>query len=58
MVTISISAAAFAAIEVTLLNGSEADARPDGKGGFLVTLDRHVIDPRRLRAGPARATAT
>jgi hypothetical protein len=38
MVTISITAAAFEAIEATLPKGSKAEARPDGKGGYLVTL--------------------
>jgi hypothetical protein len=34
MVTISINAAAFAAIEATLPNGSKAEDRPDGKSGY------------------------
>ena len=56
MVTISINAAAFAAIEATLPKGSRAEARPDRKGGYLVTLDRNVLD--RLRAKfAARARA-
>ena len=48
MVTISIKAEAFAAIEATLPKGSKAEARPDGKGGLLVTLDRLTLD--RLKA--------
>jgi hypothetical protein len=46
-VTISISPAAFeafAAIVSILPKGSAASARPDGKGGYLVTLDRRVLD--------------
>ena len=59
MVTISINAAAFAAIEATLPKGSRAEARPDGKGGYLVTLDRNVLDRLRAKfAARARATAT
>jgi hypothetical protein len=48
MVTISITAEAFAAIEATLPKGSKAEARPDGKGGLLVILDRLTLD--RLKA--------
>jgi hypothetical protein len=48
MVTISITAVAFAAIETTLPKGSKVEARPDGKGGLLVTLDRLTLD--RLKA--------
>jgi len=44
MVTISITDQAFAAIEATLPKGSKAEARPDGKGGVLVTLDRRLIE--------------
>lgn len=45
---IFISAAAFAAIKEMLPKGAKAEARPDGKGGYLVTLDRNVLD--RLKA--------
>jgi hypothetical protein len=38
MVTITIWPTAFAAIEATLPNGSEAEARSDGKGGYPLTL--------------------
>jgi hypothetical protein len=53
VVTISISAAAFASIAATLPKGSKAEARPDGKGAYLVTLDRNVLDrsPIAARAG-------
>ena len=48
MVTISITAEAFAAIEATFAKGSKADARPDGKGGYLIVLPHAVLD--RLKA--------
>jgi hypothetical protein len=44
MVTISIAAEAFAAIETRLSKGSKAEARPDGKGGLLAILDRLTLD--------------
>jgi hypothetical protein len=50
---ISIFAAAFAAIEATLPNDSEADGRPDGKGGYLVTLGLGVLGVRGSVARPA-----
>jgi hypothetical protein len=50
MVTISISTAAFAAIASTLPKSFDPEGRPDGKGGYLVTLDRHVIErPAAMR---------
>jgi hypothetical protein len=51
MVTIPISAA-FASIAATLPKGSKAEARPDGKGAYLVTLDRNVLDRLRALRGP------
>jgi hypothetical protein len=42
--TISISAEALAAIEATLPEGREADRRPDGKGGYFITLSHGVVD--------------
>jgi hypothetical protein len=44
MVTISLTPAAFAAIEATLPKGSKAKIRPDGRGGYLVTLPNGVLD--------------
>ena len=35
MLTISISTEAVEAIAATLADGYEAEARPDGKGGYL-----------------------
>jgi hypothetical protein len=52
VVTISITADAFKAIEATLLEGYEADARPDGKGGYLVTLPHGVLDRLKAIRGP------
>ena len=40
MLTISISAEAFEAIAATLADGYEAEARPDGKGGYLARSAR------------------
>ena len=45
VVTISISSAAFAS---ALPLGSPVEGRPDGDGGYLVTLDRRALD--RLKA--------
>ena len=44
MVTIPITPTAFEAIAATLPTGYTAEGCPDGKGGYLVTLDRHVIE--------------
>jgi hypothetical protein len=44
MVTISITPTAFEAIAATLPTGYTAEGRSDGKGGYLVTLDRHIIE--------------
>ena len=57
VVTISITAEAIAAIEATLADGYEAEARPDGKGGYLVTLDRNVLDRLRAMRGPGESYA-
>ena len=48
MVTISITCEALAAIAATLTDSRDAERRPDGKGGFLVTLDHRLLD--RLKA--------
>jgi hypothetical protein len=44
MVTISISTRAFAAIASTLPKGSTVDGYPDDNGGYLVALERRVLD--------------
>ena len=42
-VTISIARTAFEVIAATLPTGY-TEGRTDGKGGYVVTLDRHVIE--------------
>jgi hypothetical protein len=44
VVTISITAEAYAAISSTLPKGVRAEARLDEGGGFKITLDRHTLD--------------
>jgi hypothetical protein len=44
VVTISVTPDAFSSIASTLPRGSTVEGRPDGKGGYLVTLDRRVLD--------------
>jgi hypothetical protein len=44
MVTISITAEAFAAIEATLPKGMRGEARPDGKGGLFLALPDDVLN--------------
>jgi hypothetical protein len=55
LVTISISPAAFAAIEATLPDDREAEARPDGKGGYLVALPHGVLDRLGAMRGPGES---
>jgi hypothetical protein len=56
MITITISAAAYAAIWAALpLGGDAFPARPDGKGALLVTLDRHVVDRLAAMRGPGES---
>jgi hypothetical protein len=57
VVTISIIAAALDAIEATLPKGREADCRPDGKGGYLITLPHGGDRPADARAKSYRALA-
>jgi hypothetical protein len=52
VVTISITPEAFAAIEATLAKRSKADARPDGKGGYLIVLRHAVLDRLKAMRGP------
>jgi hypothetical protein len=37
---------------VTLLRGSKAAARPDGKGGYLITLPHDVLNRLKALRGP------
>jgi len=55
MVTISITREAFAAIEATLSKGSKAEARPVGKGGLFVVLDRRTVDRLGRLRGPGES---
>ena len=53
MVTISITAEAYAAIKATLPKGAEAwPAQPDGRGGVRLTLDRKTLDRLNHLRGP------
>jgi hypothetical protein len=44
VVTILISAEALAAIASSLPDAREADRRPDGQGGYFITLPHGVVD--------------
>jgi predicted CopG family antitoxin len=55
MVTISITAEAFEAIKAALPIGSAANTRPDGKGGFHITLPRDVLDKLKLIREPGES---
>jgi hypothetical protein len=55
MVTISIFADAFAAITSTFPEGLKAQARPDGKGGYLSVLPRDVLHRLKALRGPAES---
>ena len=44
MMTISITAEACVAIKATFAGDWSADIRPDGKGGYLLTLPDGMID--------------
>ena len=55
MVTISITPAAFTAIGATLPKGFDPEDRPDGKSGYLVTLDRHVVERLAAMRGPGES---
>ena len=56
MVTISITADAYAAIEKTLPKGAEAwPAQPDGRGGVRLTLDRKTLDRLTALRGPGES---
>ena len=56
MVTISISAAAYAALEATLPEGREAwPAEPDGRGGVKLTLDHATVAKLAALRGPGES---
>ena len=55
MVTITITAEAFASIAGTLVEGSKGDARPDGKGGYLIVLSHAILDRLKTMRGPGES---
>jgi hypothetical protein len=55
VVTISITAEALVAIAATLPDTREADARPDGKGGYLIVLPHAVLDRLKAMRGPGES---
>ena len=55
MVTIAITAEAFASIEGTLVEGSKGDARPDGKGGYLIVVPHAILDRLKTMRGPGES---
>jgi hypothetical protein len=55
MVTITITAEAFASITGTLVEGSKGDARPDGKGGYLIVLPHATLDRLKNMRGPGES---
>jgi hypothetical protein len=55
MVTITITAEAFASIAGTLVEGSKADARPDGKGGYLIVMPHAILDRLKTMRGPGES---
>jgi hypothetical protein len=55
MITISITAEAFAAIAATFPEEWRAEARPDEKGGYLLTLPHSVIDLLKAIRGPGES---
>lgn len=55
MVTISITEEAFAVLAASLPTDKEADARPDGKGGFKITLPHDILAKLRALRGPGES---
>jgi hypothetical protein len=52
MVTISITAEAFAAIEAALPKGTKGVPRPDGRGGLLIVLPHDALGRCAALASP------
>jgi hypothetical protein len=52
VVTISITAEALEAIAATLPADREAERRPDGRGRFFITIERHVVNRLVYLRGP------
>jgi hypothetical protein len=55
MTTISITAEAFAAIEAAFPGDWRTDIRPDGKGGYLLTLPDGMIDLLKTIRSPSES---
>jgi hypothetical protein len=55
MITISITPVALAAIGATMPEGFKAQGRADGKGNYLITLPRGVLDRWKVRPGPGES---
>ena len=55
MRTISINAEAFVAIETAFPGDWSADIRPDGRGGYLLTLPDSMIDLLKAVRSPAES---
>ena len=55
MMTISITAEAYAAIRSTLPKGVRAKPRLSEGGGFKITLDRHTLDRLKALRGPGES---
>jgi predicted CopG family antitoxin len=55
MVTISITAEAFAALAATLPVDKEADACPDGKGGHSITLPHDILAKLKAMRRPGES---
>jgi predicted CopG family antitoxin len=55
MVTISITAEAYAAMRATLPKGVRSKPRLDEGSGFKITLDRHTLDRLKALRGPGES---
>jgi hypothetical protein len=55
LVTIAITAEAFAIFVATLPDGYRAELRPDGNGGFVVTLPNGILDGLEVLRGPGES---
>ena len=53
--TIPITAGAFAAIRAAFSGDWSSDIRPDGKGGYLLTLPEGMVDLLKAIGGPGES---
>ena len=53
--TIPITAEAFAAIRAAFSGDWSSDVRPDGKGGYLLTLPDGMVDLLEAIRGPGKS---